>query len=166
MPGGYLSLLPLLAVALAADAAEQVNPAPTLPLLREMAGTWSGKEWMWLGHHTNPIGLPDAIAYRRLIDGKLLEERMVARPQSAYPFTRISFFPSQRDERPLRVLLESREMLQDGHGATQPFTRSRGKRLALHGFAQTCRQCSHANRNAGFDDESNPESPMIRGPSG
>ena len=92
MPGGYLSLLPLLAVALAADAAEQVNPAPTLPLLREMAGTWSGKEWMWLGHHTNPIGLPDAIAYRRLIDGKLLEERMVARPQSAYPFTRISFF--------------------------------------------------------------------------
>src|SRR6185312_3440226 len=48
----------------------------------------------------------------------------------------------------------------------QPFTRSRSNRLALHSFAQTCRQCSHANRNVGFNDEGNPESPMIRGPSG
>lgn len=87
----YISVLPLTALALTANSSELGNSASTLPLLQKMTGTWSVKEWMWPGPHANPVGLPDAIAYRRLIDGRFLEERMIGPPRSADAFTRISF---------------------------------------------------------------------------
>lgn len=89
--GCYLSLLPLAAVALTPSAAQLGSAGSTPPLLREMAGTWSVKEWMWPGPHAKPVALPDAVAYRRLLGGEFLEERMIGLPRSAAAFTRVCF---------------------------------------------------------------------------
>lgn len=62
------------------------------PLLRAMAGTWDVKEWMWTGPGTRPIDLPAAVAHRRLIDGKFLQEVMTALPGTAARFSRIAYF--------------------------------------------------------------------------
>lgn len=89
--GCCLPLLPLAAPAPSARAAELGSAASIPQLLRGMAGTWSVKEWMWPGPRANPIGLPDAVAHRRLVDGKFLEETMVGLSRSPGEFTRISF---------------------------------------------------------------------------
>jgi hypothetical protein len=60
-------------------------------LLKEMTGTWSVKEWMWPGPGMKALDLPPALADRRLIDGKFLQERMSALPGSSGAFTRISY---------------------------------------------------------------------------
>ncbi|MGH8201428.1 MAG: DUF1579 family protein [Steroidobacteraceae bacterium] len=60
-------------------------------LLQEMAGTWSVKEWMWPGPGMKALDLPPALAYRQLIDGKFLQERMSALAGSKDAFTRISY---------------------------------------------------------------------------
>lgn len=65
--------------------------AATPPLLTEMAGTWSVKEWMWAGPGGRAIDLPAALASRRVVDGKFLQERMTAVPGSKEPFTRIAY---------------------------------------------------------------------------
>ncbi|HXS20590.1 MAG TPA: DUF1579 family protein [Steroidobacteraceae bacterium] len=62
------------------------------PLLHAMAGTWDVKEWMWTGPGTQPIDLPAAVAHRRLIGGKFLQEVMTALPGTAAAFSRIAYF--------------------------------------------------------------------------
>lgn len=90
---GWLFFLVPLATEPVSSAAELgSNTASTPQLLREMAGKWTVKEWMWTGPGTKPIPLPAAIAYRQLIGGKVLEERMTGLPGSAEAFTRISYF--------------------------------------------------------------------------
>lgn len=66
--------------------------AATPPLLIEMAGAWSVKEWMWAGPGGKAIDLPAAQASRRVVDGKFLQERMTALPGSKSAFTRIAYF--------------------------------------------------------------------------
>lgn len=61
-------------------------------LIRDMSGTWSVRQWMWPAPGTRPIMLPPAIAHRRIIDGKFLQENMSAAGGSTDGFTRIAYF--------------------------------------------------------------------------
>lgn len=62
------------------------------PVIREMAGTWSVRQWMWPGAGSPAIALPPAIAHRRIIDGKFLQEAMSATAGSKDGFERIAYF--------------------------------------------------------------------------
>jgi hypothetical protein len=64
-------------------------------LLQSMAGTWTVEQRMWAGPGAEATTLPAAIAERRLVDGKFLEESM--RPVGLAPgspgsFTRTAVF--------------------------------------------------------------------------
>jgi Protein of unknown function (DUF1579) len=61
------------------SAVAQVAPQ----LLERMAGTWQVEERMWPGPDAAAVELPPAIAHRRLIGGKYLEEVMVNRDSKA-----------------------------------------------------------------------------------
>jgi hypothetical protein len=89
--GWLILLLPFLAPTVASSAAQsEAGGLPTL--LREMAGTWDVKEWMWPGPGASPMALPAAIAHRRLVGSKFLQESMTGLPGSGDPFDRIAFF--------------------------------------------------------------------------
>jgi hypothetical protein len=66
-----------LALAVAATviaASAQAQDVP--PLLQRMAGTWDVHQRMWPGPGAPAVDLPEAVAERRLIDGKYLHESM------------------------------------------------------------------------------------------
>jgi hypothetical protein len=93
LAGGLLLLLPLAAVATSPPAAEHGSgTGPATALMREMAGTWDVKQQMWPAAGAQPIELPPALAHRRLIDGKFLEETMETAALSRNAFTRMSYF--------------------------------------------------------------------------
>jgi hypothetical protein len=81
--------LPALAVA-AAGVSSDEKPVP--PLIREMVGTWDVQEWMWPGPGAQAIVLAPAVARRRLIGGKFLEEVMTGATGPSAPFSRIAYF--------------------------------------------------------------------------
>jgi hypothetical protein len=64
-------------------------------LLRSMAGTWTVEQRMWAAPGAEATSLPAAIAERRLVDGKFLEESMSPvglAPGSPGFFTRTAVF--------------------------------------------------------------------------
>jgi hypothetical protein len=93
MAGGLSLFLPLAALAVSPPVAELGSGAGhATRLMQAMVGTWSVKEWMWPAPGAKPVNLPPAIARRRLVDGKFLEETMEALPGVADAFTRMSYF--------------------------------------------------------------------------
>lgn len=62
------------------------------PVIREMAGTWSVRQWMWPGAGSPAIELPPAVAHRRIIHGKFLQEAMSATAGSKDSFVRVAYF--------------------------------------------------------------------------
>lgn len=90
---GLLIVAPALAGSASPATGALGNGAPAIPpLIREMAGTWSVKQWMWPAPGSQAIVLPPAIAHRRIIDGKFLQEVMSAAAGSKDSFSRIAYF--------------------------------------------------------------------------
>jgi Protein of unknown function (DUF1579) len=70
---------------------EQGDSEPSL--MRQMEGTWDAQQRMWPGSGAGAINLPPAVARRRLIGGKFLEEVMEPASESkGESFTRIAYF--------------------------------------------------------------------------
>jgi hypothetical protein len=88
-----LTVAPVLARAAGPTTGEPGQGAAALPaVIREMAGTWSVKQWMWPAPASRAIALPPAVAHRRIIDGQFLQEIMSATAGSEASFKRIAYF--------------------------------------------------------------------------
>lgn len=75
----------------AATATRESDAPPSI--IQNMVGEWTVTQRMWRGAGQEPTDLPPAVAHRRLLGGKILQEEMELAPGAkAEPFTRMAYF--------------------------------------------------------------------------